>query len=87
MEAPDRQQQLRHALETFGDPRKTTGWPERNPDYVASLEVTSDDVAPLLTLAREWLEPIEDEPAEDDFSVFALLRNFKHRVYALEETQ
>jgi hypothetical protein len=70
MEAPDRQQQLRHALKTFGDARSTTGRPDGDPDYVASLELTEADVPQLLAIAREWLEPLGDDFDPDDRSIY-----------------
>lgn len=48
-----REQQLRHALRTFGDALDMPAWTHRDPDYVSALELTDDDVPTLLAVIRE----------------------------------
>ena len=66
-----RQEELRTKLETFGDPRKTWRWREGDPDYVAALALTPDDVPQLLAVTREWVERTDWPEDDTDLSVYA----------------
>jgi hypothetical protein len=55
-------------LLTFGDPRKSYGWPKREPDYVAELGLTREHVPGLIRIAQEWLA-WEKWPGADDKDV------------------
>ena len=62
---------LRRRLEHFGDPRKTWKWKTGEVDYVAQLGLTAADAPELLTIARQWMEPIEWPEDKKDMSGYA----------------
>ncbi len=62
MTETSRASELIERLATFGDPRKTWKWYQRNPDYVQLFALKERDVPQLLAVARQWTE------GEDDWS-------------------
>ena len=52
-DAETREQTLRHALRSFGDAFDMPAWRDCDPDYVAALELTDDDVPTLVAVIRE----------------------------------
>ena len=43
---------LMYRIEHFGDARKLWKWPDRNPDYMAELRLSLEDVPALIEIAR-----------------------------------
>ncbi len=64
-------QGIRDRLERFGDPRESWRWESGEVDYVAQFGLTAFDVPKLLTIAREWAEPIDWPADKGDMSGYA----------------
>src|SRR5437762_7614249 len=58
-------------LLNFGDPRESTDWPERDPDYVTRLGLKSDHIPALIEIARQWGTKANSQNDDDDVRVYA----------------
>src|SRR5205814_8754013 len=63
--------QPRDQLLNFGDPRESTDWPERDPDYVTRLGLKANHIPALIEIARQWGTKANSQNDDDDVRVYA----------------
>ncbi len=77
MNRDDRTRNLLEKLREFGDAHNQRNWPARQPDYVATLGLTAEDVPHLIAVARDWAERKDWPEDVEDLSVYAAVHAWR----------